>query len=83
MQDVTVNIDNLLLTWLNFNPFMDKEIHAPKLWDEVTYLSPKLNGYTVKVYKWISNLIINLSKLIHVSRRAPGGFDWNQTLGLL
>ena len=39
---------NLLLTWFNFNPSMDKY----KVWDEITYPFLYFNGFTVDVYEW-------------------------------
>ena len=38
----------------NFNP--SNYIHC-KVWDEIIYPFPNLNGYTVEVWEWISNFI--------------------------
>ena len=49
-----------------------------KMWDKITYPFANLNGYTVEVWEWISNLnpqfIMNVImmgfKWIHASKRA-------------
>ena len=48
----------LLLTWINFNLSIIKSNHMPsKLWDEITYPFPNVNGCTVEVKQWISHFI--------------------------
>ena len=47
-----------------------------KVWDELTYPFPNLNGTTVEVWEWISNFIPHFTgyvrlKLIHVGIRGP------------
>ena len=39
----------ILLTWINFNPSMDKLSHAQYVWDEITYPFLIFNGCTVEV----------------------------------
>ena len=46
----------ILLPWIAFNPGMDKWLHY-KAWDEITLPFPNFNGFTVEVWKWISNFI--------------------------
>ena len=44
--------------WLNtFIPNMDNIHMFSKMWDEITYPFPNLNGRTVEVQEWISNFI--------------------------
>ena len=49
----------LLLTWINFNPSMDKCIPMKflffEVWDVITYPFPNFNGATVEVWEWIIN----------------------------
>ena len=51
----------LLLTWLNFNPNMDKYYIHYNMWYQITYPLPNFNGVTVEVWEWISNFIPNLA----------------------
>ena len=46
----------LLLTWFNFNPSMDKQLHY-KVWDDTMYAFPNFNGCTVEIWEWIINFI--------------------------
>ena len=39
----------LLLTWVNFNPSMDKYLHQYNMWDEITDPFPNFNGTTVEI----------------------------------
>ena len=56
--------------WLTFIPaWINNYIH-PKVWDEITYLFPNLNGAAVKVWEWIiisahTSLGMWLTLLIH------------------
>ena len=34
----------ILLTWISFNPSMDKKLHATKMWDEIIYPFLNFNG---------------------------------------
>ena len=45
----------LLLTWINFNPSMDKNHKLSKVWDEIIY--PFLNINICIVEGWISDFI--------------------------
>ena len=47
----------LLLTWINFNPSMDKYLHTQKNVGEITYPFLNFNGATVDVQEWISKFI--------------------------
>ena len=40
----------LLLTWFNFNPSLDKQLHASKVWDEITYPFQNFNVSTLKFW---------------------------------
>ena len=55
--------------------------HMPsKMWDEITYPFPNINGFNIEVWEWINNFIpqfirdgiSNPLNLIHISSRAPG-----------
>ena len=54
---VTGLLGPLLLTWIDFNPSMDKVITCLVKCDEITYPFPNFNGCTVEVWEWISNFI--------------------------
>ena len=43
----------LLVTWINYNPSMDKQMPSK---GEIVYPFPNFNGRTVKVWEWISNV---------------------------
>ena len=46
------DLGGLSLTWINFNLSLGKWYHPLKVWDEITYLFPNFNGYTVEVWEW-------------------------------
>ena len=46
----------ILLTWINFNPSIDVTI-LRKVWYEIIYPFPNLNGSTVEIWKLINNSI--------------------------
>ena len=50
----------LLLTWINFNPWISNYIHY-NVWDEIIYPFLNFNGATVEVYEWISNFIPHIT----------------------
>ena len=65
----------LLIAWIS------NYIHY-KLWDEITYPFPNVNGCTVEVLEWINDFILHFItlcdylsmqgfKLNHVSKRSP------------
>ena len=49
-----------LLTWVNFNPVWINSYIQHKVLDEVSYQLPNFYCTTVKVWKWMSNLISHL-----------------------
>ena len=40
----------LLAEWINFNPSMDMQSHARKVWMKISYPFPNFNGFTVEVW---------------------------------
>ena len=46
--------------FINFNPSLDKQYMLNKVWNEITDSFRIVNGYTVEVLGWISNLIPHL-----------------------
>ena len=46
-----VNRGAILLTWINFNPNMDKQSHAQKVWAEIMYLFPNLYHWSLGMDK--------------------------------
>ena len=38
---------------------MDVNYIHYEVWEEITYPFPNFNGYTVEVWEWISNFILN------------------------
>ena len=71
--------EDILLTWINFNPSMD--IHHKRL-DESTYPFPNLNGCIVEVWEWISNFIRSseltryIQHIAHTSELYEAYFDY-------
>ena len=49
-QENKKHMGSILLTWFDFNPSMDKELHPFMVWDEIAYPFPNFNGATVEVW---------------------------------
>ena len=47
----------ILLTWVNFKPGMDRQLHAQESVGEITYPPSNFNGCTVEVWEIKSNSI--------------------------
>ena len=45
----------LSLTWINFDPNMDKNYMPSKVWNEITYPFQNVNGCNVEVWELLSN----------------------------
>ena len=41
-----------LLTWINFNPCMDKQLHLLSNMAEITYAFPNCHGTPLKFGEW-------------------------------
>ena len=74
-----------LLSWINYNPSMDKLLHLLSNVGCSSLSIPKFNGSAVEVWEWVINsshtslgmwfLIMLGLKLIHVSKRGPSSID--------
>ena len=52
-------LGSLLLTWITLIPAWLSKCTNNKVWDEITYPFPNLNGTAVEVSEWISNTILH------------------------
>ena len=50
-----------LLTWINLSSTWTCNYIRYQKWDEITYPSTNLNGTTIEVWQWISDLILHLT----------------------
>ena len=57
LEECLSQVGPLLLTWINISPSVDSNHMPSKVWDEITYPYPNLNGHAVKFWEWISSFI--------------------------